>query len=113
MEIGNTNYHVKTSNLNQLIGKWTGPGHNKQTILLAPSTGILHLREETGWGRHTSKTSDISTRCCPSYRVQAQVEQSPEWIMILSIKKTGYEDVMNQVSKGKFATGHRNPQLIK
>ena len=58
-------------------GKWTRTGHIKQIELMSPSTGLLYMKEATGWGIFTYKMTVRSTRCDTIYRKQEQLEHQP------------------------------------
>ena len=58
------------------LEKWTRTGNIQQTAILAAATGIFYAKESTIWRSYTSKMSSISTKCDPTYILQAQPEHS-------------------------------------
>ena len=54
MERGNEKHHMKNGTLIQPLGKLTRSGHIQETLLLAPATELLYVKEAIGWVSYTS-----------------------------------------------------------
>ena len=59
------------------IGECTRNSHIQQIELLAPATGLLLVKDTTGWVGYIYRNSVISTRRDTKHRQQSQVEYLP------------------------------------
>ena len=64
---------TKNVTLIRPLGKWTRTGYTKQIALLLPKTGLLYVKEETGWRIYIYQISVRSERWYTTYRPQVQV----------------------------------------